>query len=68
MATEVEMNTIWEMIRENIKMSAKEGRGYYELKQHKSWFMKDANNYKIQEKKLNFSGHRIQGKKKKRII
>jgi hypothetical protein len=36
--TEVEINTIWETIRENIKISAKEIRGYYELKQHKPWF------------------------------
>jgi hypothetical protein len=35
---EVEIITIWETIRENIKMSAKEGLGYYELKQHKPWF------------------------------
>jgi hypothetical protein len=26
------------MIRENIKFSAKERPGYYELKQHKPWF------------------------------
>jgi hypothetical protein len=37
---EVEINTIWEMIKENIKMSAQEGLGYYELKQHKLWFDK----------------------------
>jgi lipoate-protein ligase A len=35
---EVEINTIWETIRENIKTSAKEILGYYELKQHKPWF------------------------------
>jgi hypothetical protein len=35
---EVEINTIWEIIRENIKISAKESLGYYELKQHKPWF------------------------------
>jgi hypothetical protein len=28
---EVEMNTIWEIIRENIKMSAKESLDYYKL-------------------------------------
>jgi lipoate-protein ligase A len=36
----VEINTVWETIRENIKMSAKESLGYYELKQHKPWFGK----------------------------
>jgi hypothetical protein len=42
---EVEINTIWETIRENIKMSAKECLGYYELKQHKHGMTKDAQNY-----------------------
>jgi hypothetical protein len=37
---EVEINTIWEMIRENIKISAKESLGYYELKKYKPWFDK----------------------------
>jgi hypothetical protein len=36
--TQVEINTIWETIRENIKISAKEGLGYYVLKKHKPWF------------------------------
>jgi hypothetical protein len=35
---EVEINAIWETIRENIKISVKESLGYYELKQHKPWF------------------------------
>jgi hypothetical protein len=35
---EVEINTIWKTITENIKISAKESLGYYELKQHKPWF------------------------------
>jgi hypothetical protein len=35
---EVEINNVWEMIRENIKMLAKRSLGYYELKQHKPWF------------------------------
>jgi hypothetical protein len=35
---EVEINNIWEMIRENIKITAKESLGYYKLKQHKPWF------------------------------
>jgi hypothetical protein len=37
---EVEINTIWETIRENIKISVKESLGYYELKKHKPWFDK----------------------------
>jgi hypothetical protein len=36
--TVVEINTNWKTIKENIKISAKESLGYYELKQHKPWF------------------------------
>jgi hypothetical protein len=32
--TEVEINSAWEMIRENIKMSAKVSLSYCELKKH----------------------------------
>jgi hypothetical protein len=32
---EVEFNSVWEMIRENIKISAEEGLGHFERKQHK---------------------------------
>jgi hypothetical protein len=35
--TDVEINSAWEMIRENIKISAKESLGYCELKTHKPW-------------------------------
>jgi hypothetical protein len=35
---EVEINSAWEMIRENINISAKESPGYCELKKHKPWF------------------------------
>jgi hypothetical protein len=36
--TEVEINSAWETIRENIKISAKESLRYFEFKKHKSWF------------------------------
>jgi hypothetical protein len=36
--TEVEISSAWETIRENIKVSAKESIGYFELKKHKLWF------------------------------
>jgi hypothetical protein len=36
--TEVDVNKAWETIRENIKISAKESLGYYELKKNKPWF------------------------------
>jgi hypothetical protein len=38
LGTEIELNSVWETIRENIKNSAKESRGYYKLKKHKPWF------------------------------
>jgi hypothetical protein len=43
--TEVEINTIWETIKENIKISAKESLGYYELSSISHGLMKDAQNY-----------------------
>jgi hypothetical protein len=36
--TEVNINKARETIRANINISAKESLGYYELKEHKSWF------------------------------
>jgi hypothetical protein len=36
--TEVDINSAWETIREDINISAKESRGNYELKKHKPWF------------------------------
>jgi hypothetical protein len=35
---EVEINIVWGMIRENIKISAKESLAFYELKKHKTVF------------------------------
>jgi hypothetical protein len=37
---EVDINSAWEMMRENIKISDKESLGYYELRKHKPWFNK----------------------------
>jgi hypothetical protein len=34
----VEINSAWEALRENIKISAKESLAYYELRKHKPWF------------------------------
>jgi hypothetical protein len=36
--TEVEINSAWETIRENMKISAKESLGYFELEEHKTCF------------------------------
>jgi hypothetical protein len=38
--TEVDINRVWESIRENITISAEESLGYYELKKYKPWFDK----------------------------
>jgi hypothetical protein len=35
---EVDINRAWKTRRENIKISAKDSIGYYELKKHKQWF------------------------------
>jgi hypothetical protein len=37
---EVEINSAWEKILENIKISTEESLGYYELRKHKPWFDK----------------------------
>ena len=36
-----DINRAWENIKENIKTSAKESLGLYELKQHKPWFYEE---------------------------
>jgi hypothetical protein len=43
--TEVEISTIWEMIRENIKISVKESLCYYEQKQTSSVALSPRANY-----------------------
>jgi hypothetical protein len=35
--TEIDINRAWETIRDNIKISAKESLGYYEINKHKPW-------------------------------
>jgi hypothetical protein len=35
---DTEINSVWETIRENVKISAKESLGYFELKKHKPLF------------------------------
>jgi hypothetical protein len=36
---ELEINSAWETIRDNIKISARESLGYFELKRQKPWFV-----------------------------
>jgi hypothetical protein len=42
---EVEINSDWEMIRENINISAKESLGHFELEKYKPWFDEGCTNY-----------------------
>jgi hypothetical protein len=60
--TEVDVNKAWETIRENIKISAKESLGYYEVKKNKPWFDEGCSKLLDQGNKPNCSGYRIQAK------
>jgi hypothetical protein len=35
---EIEINSAWQTIRNNITISAKDGQSYYEMKKHNAWF------------------------------
>jgi hypothetical protein len=59
---EVDINKTWETIKENIKISAKESLGYYELKEHTLWFEEGCSKLEIRGNKPNRSGYRIQAK------
>jgi hypothetical protein len=37
---DVDISRVWESIRGNMKDSATESLGYYELKHHKPWFVR----------------------------
>jgi hypothetical protein len=50
---EVNVNSNWEMIRENIKISAIESLGYFELKNHKTWFDEGCSKLLDQKKQVN---------------
>jgi hypothetical protein len=52
----VDINSACEMIRENIKISAKENLRYYELKKHNPWFDKGCSKLFNQKIKLNCNG------------
>jgi hypothetical protein len=57
--TEVDINNR-ENNRENIKVSAKESLGYYELKKHKPWFDEECS--KLIDQRKQARGYRIQAK------
>jgi hypothetical protein len=48
--TEVDIKRAWEAIIENIKISAKESLGCYELKKCKPWFDKECSEFLSQRK------------------
>jgi hypothetical protein len=54
MDSEVDVTSAWQTIRESIKISAKEGLGYYELRKHKPWldegFSRGSHLYKLKSK------------------
>jgi hypothetical protein len=50
--TQVEINSAWDMIRENIKISAIESLDYYELRKHKPWFDKECSKLLDQRKQV----------------
>jgi len=45
-----DINRAWQNIKENIKTSAKESLGLYELKQHKPWFDEECFDFLHQRK------------------
>jgi hypothetical protein len=59
---EVEINSASETIRDNIKISAKESLGYFELKKHKPWFDEGCPKLLDQRKQAKCSAYRIQVK------
>jgi hypothetical protein len=56
---EMEINSAWETMRENITISATESLGYFELKKQKPWFDKGCSRLLDQRNKLNCSGYMI---------
>jgi hypothetical protein len=48
--TEVEINSAWETIKENINISAIESLGYFELKKRKTWFDEGCSKFLKQRK------------------
>jgi hypothetical protein len=51
---EVKINNPWEIIRDNIDISAKDSLGYYELRKHKPWFNEGCSKLLDQRKEAKF--------------
>jgi hypothetical protein len=56
--SKVDINRAWETIRENIKISAKESLGYFELKKLKPWFDERLSELLYQSKQAKLLGLR----------
>jgi hypothetical protein len=52
----------WDNIKENIKTSAKDSLGLYELKQHQPWFDEECLGFLKQMKQAKMCGYRIETK------
>jgi hypothetical protein len=48
-----DINCAWENIKENIRTSAKESLGLYELKQHEAWLDEECLEFLDQRKQVN---------------
>jgi hypothetical protein len=60
--TEVDINSTWETIWENIKTSAIESLGYYDFKKPKTWFDERSSELLIKGNKPKCSDYSIQMK------
>jgi len=57
-----DINRAWENIKENIRISAKESLGLYELEKHKPWFDGECLGFLDQREHAKCSGYRMQTK------
>ena len=62
MDADEDVNRTWEIMKENIQISANESLGLHELKQNKHWFDEEYLGFWIEGCGLKFSGYRIQAK------
>jgi hypothetical protein len=61
----VDINRAGENMRKNIKISAKDNLGYYELKKHKQWHEKGCSELLHHRKKIKL--HRLQEPSEKKM-
>ena len=57
-----DINRAWESIKENIKTSAQESLGLYELKQRKTWFGEECLGFLTKGNRLKCCGYWVQTK------